>query len=246
MESLAGPRLPLRRALLVALAIGVSIWVFRFGVRDHVWARNFGVVTAGEVYRAGRLTPVATKRIVQRRGIRTIIDLGAYHPGSPEERRAQRTADALGVARYRLDLEGDATGNPNEYAHALRLIDDPRNRPVLVHCSAGSERTGCLVALYRARAQGTPLDHVGIDRLMNEANRYRDSRQPDLRGMLEIWGQRILDAVRDGSDVRGIEPTATPVPLTNPEGRLPTDPEFDADSPYKHTVPRPIDPAAAE
>jgi hypothetical protein len=245
MESLAGPGMPLRRALLVAMAIGACAWIFRVGVRDHVWARNFGVVADGEVYRAGRLTPVATRRIVERRGIRTIIDLGAYHPGSAEERRAQRTADALGVTRYRLDLEGDATGNPNEYAHALRLIDDPRNRPVLVHCSAGSERTGCLVAIYRASTERIALDAPTIDRLMREANRYRDSRQPDLRGMLEVWGQRILEALHDGTDVRGIEPTPAPVPLANPEGRQPTDPEFDADSPYKHTVPRPIDPAGA-
>ncbi|MGP1273679.1 MAG: tyrosine-protein phosphatase [Phycisphaerales bacterium] len=230
----------IRRVVLVTLAVAAVAWYARYGVRDHVWARNFAVVTPGEVYRSGRLTPAATRRVVERRGIRTIIDLGAYHPGSAEERLAQRTAEALGVTRYRLDLEGDATGNPNEYAHALRLIADPANRPVLVHCSAGSERTGCLVALYRA--QTDDLDIEGsIDTLMAEANRHRDTRQPDLRGMLLTWGERILEAAASGTDVRGIEPTDAPVPVTHPEGRLPTDASFDADSPYKHEVPVPAD-----
>lgn len=230
----------LQRIVLIALAIAAFGWYARYGVRDHVWARNFAEVTPGEVYRSGRLTPTAMNRVVERHGIRTVIDLGAFHPGSLEERRAQRTADALGVTRYRLDLEGDATGNPNEYAHALRLIADPANHPVLVHCSAGSERTGCLVALYRVQTEDLSID-VSIDDLMADANRHRDTRQPDLRGMLLTWGDRVLDAVETGDDVRGIEPTAPPVPVTRPEGRLPTDPEFDADSPYKHEVPTPAD-----
>lgn len=228
------------RIVLVVLAVAALGWYLRFGVRDHVWARNFAVVTPGEVYRSGRLTPTATARVVENRSIKTVIDLGAYHPGSAEERRAQRTADALGVTRYRLDLEGDATGNPNEYAHALRLMNDPANRPVLVHCAAGSERTGCLVALYRAQESGTPVADA-LDALMDEAQNYRDSTQPDLRTMLDVWGDRVLEAVRTGEDVRGIEPTSVPAPMTNPEGLRRDDPRYDADSPYKGEVPVPTD-----
>lgn len=230
------------RIVLVVLAVAALGWYLRFGVRDHVWARNFGVVTPGEVYRSGRLTPTAMARVIENRQIRTIIDLGAYHPGSIEERRAQRTAEAMGVPRYRLDLEGDATGNPNEYAHALRIINDPANRPVLVHCAAGSERTGCLVALYRAQEAGETVAK-SIDGLMDEAQRYRDSTQPDLRGMLEVWGDRVLEAVRTGRDVRGIEPTSVPEPITDAGGLSPDDPRYDADSPYKGEVPVPSDAA---
>ncbi len=235
-----GSSLRVTRIVLIVLSLAALAWYARFGVRDHVWARNFAVVEAGELYRSGRLTPTATARIVENRGIRTIIDLGAFHPGSAEERRAQRAAEALGVTRYRLDLEGDATGNPNEYAHALRILNDPANRPVLVHCAAGSERTGCFVALYRAQERGVTVAET-LDELMNEAQRYRDSDQPDLRGMLEVWGDRVLEAVRTGEDVRGIEPTTVPAPITNHAGLAADDPRYDADSPYKHEVPIPTD-----
>ncbi len=241
----AGSSHRLTRVVLIVLALAALGWYLRFGVRDHVWARNFAVVTPGEVYRSGRLTPTATARVVENRGIKTIIDLGAYHPGSIEERRAQRAAEALGVTRYRLDLEGDATGNPNEYAHALRLVNDPANRPVLVHCAAGSERTGCFVALYRAQESDTPVVDA-LDDLMDEAQNYRDSTQPDLRTMLEVWGDRILEAVRTGEDVRGIEPTSVPSPITNTDGLTPDDPRYDADSPHKGEVPVPTDAAAED
>lgn len=37
---------------------------------------------------------------------------------------------------------------------ALRIMADPRNRPLMVHCQHGADRTGALVALYRVVVQG--------------------------------------------------------------------------------------------
>ena len=37
---------------------------------------------------------------------------------------------------------------------ALRVMADPSNRPLLIHCQHGSDRTGALVALYRVVVQG--------------------------------------------------------------------------------------------
>ncbi len=37
---------------------------------------------------------------------------------------------------------------------ALRIMIDPQNRPLMIHCQHGADRTGALVALYRVVAQG--------------------------------------------------------------------------------------------
>jgi protein tyrosine phosphatase (PTP) superfamily phosphohydrolase (DUF442 family) len=37
---------------------------------------------------------------------------------------------------------------------ALRVMADPSNRPLLIHCQHGADRTGALVALYRVVVQG--------------------------------------------------------------------------------------------
>jgi len=38
--------------------------------------------------------------------------------------------------------------------HALRIMADPANRPLLIHCQHGADRTGAMVALYRVVVQG--------------------------------------------------------------------------------------------
>jgi protein tyrosine phosphatase (PTP) superfamily phosphohydrolase (DUF442 family) len=37
---------------------------------------------------------------------------------------------------------------------ALRIMADPQNRPLLIHCHLGADRTGVMVALYRVVIQG--------------------------------------------------------------------------------------------
>ena len=194
-----------RNALAVALIVTVGVLAYREWVRPNLFPKNFGVVTEGVLYRSGKLTAAATEKVVREYGIRTIVDLGAFEPGTREERLAQRTADALGVDRVRMDLEGDATGNPNYYAQALRIMTDPARQPVLVQCGAGSERTGCAVAMYRHLVEG-----VAMDEAYAETQRYKHNprRNPRLREVFEAWTEPVGRALREGGDVPGAEPLA--------------------------------------
>lgn len=204
--------------LVIAGAAALGGWYFRFGVRDHVIAKNFGVVREGALYRSGELTPATFRLVHERHAIRTIVDLGAWEEGSREDRLAQRTAESLGITRYRFDLEGDATGNPNWYAHALRIMLEPANQPVLVHCGAGSERTGCTFILFRHMVEGVPIEEGYAEA---QQFKHRPSRNPKLRQVLEAWAGPIEDAVRRGGLVEGAEPIPTPGPVGRgepPEG----------------------------
>lgn len=200
-----------RRRALIALAclaaVAVGAWFYRDHVRDEVFPKNFGVVDEGRLYRSGGLTPGALRRVHDRFGVRTIVDLGAWEPGSDDDRRAQRTADALGLTRFRFDLVGDGTGDPNQYLEALRVMTDAARQPVLVHCGAGSERTGIAVILYRSFTAGTPIEQ-GFE----EAQRFkhRPSRNPKFREVLDRYAGRILAALRDGTRVEVSQP---PVPV---------------------------------
>ncbi|HEV8268772.1 MAG TPA: tyrosine-protein phosphatase [Thermoanaerobaculia bacterium] len=92
-------------------------------------------------------------------------------------RCAQPTPDGfhelstLGVKTV-LDLKGGAdevSGTPLKLFHvpmtafglrddrvleALKIMADPANRPIAVHCQHGADRTGALIALYRMVVQG--------------------------------------------------------------------------------------------
>jgi protein tyrosine/serine phosphatase len=50
----------------------------------------------------------------------------------------------------------------------LALLDDSRSLPILVHCNAGAERTGCAVILYRHVVHGKAIDDVDRRHLVAE------------------------------------------------------------------------------
>jgi hypothetical protein len=202
-------RTPGRRLAWAAIALAALGLFWRYAGRDQLVPRNFGVVEEGHVYRSGRLTPTATRRLEERYHIRTIIDLGAYEPGSPEERVATRTAEALGITRYRFNLQGDGTGNPNDYVAALRLIADPENHPVLVHCAAGSYRTSGCVILYRHLMQGRSVESVFPEAIEHD---YDANQGWKLMAYLADWGDKIGGALKSGGWVEGWEhPSSEPV-----------------------------------
>jgi protein tyrosine/serine phosphatase len=192
-------------ACVAAVALGV--WVWDDAIAPDLFPKRFHTVAEGRVYRSGKLTPAAMERVVRQHAIRTVVDLGAYDPGSPGDLRQARTAAALGVDRVRFNLVGDATGNPNYYVEALRIMRDPARWPVLVHCGAGTERTGCVTILYREIEQGW-----GEARAFAEADDigHSPTRNPKLRQVLERWRGPIERALREGGAVEGSEPIAPP------------------------------------
>jgi protein tyrosine/serine phosphatase len=187
-----------RNALLIGGGIALLTWFVVEGVVPNLFPKNFGIVREGEVYRSGRLTPAAMRSVIEDHGIRTIVDLGAFDKDPAGDRRAQAVADSMGVRREILLLEGDARGDPNRYAEALRIISDPEAQPVLVHCAAGAQRTGCTVALYRHIVEGWDAEKA-----LAEATDYRHDPEdnPHLRIMFETWHDEIARALEDGGRI---------------------------------------------
>ncbi len=150
----------LRNLAIVVALIGAGIWVWDQYVKDQVIIRNYGVVTDGEIYRAGRQSNRTMRKLHNQHDIKTIVDLGAFVRGSERENQMEGIADELGIERHRFDLEGDATGNPNDYVAALRLMADESNYPMLVQCGAGAQRTTLAVLLYRRIVEGKSFEEA--------------------------------------------------------------------------------------
>jgi len=190
--------------LLAVGAGAVALAGAALAIRGRRLAKNLGVVVEGRLYRSGRLTPRTLKQVRDKLGVRTIIDLGATHPGSKDEAKIAAAAANLGITRHSCrGLRGDGTGNPNVYAHALRLLTQEHEGPVLIHCAAGADRTGVAVALYRHAVQGRSLDEA-----MAEARQFRHdpARSPGTRPFVEQHVQSILRVWREGVQIEGFPP----------------------------------------
>ena len=155
---------------------------------DHAilrrWWKNFHQIDDG-VYRANQPSP---ERLAEFRdmGIRTILNLrgAAQHSQYLFEREA---CDALGLTLIDHRLYGSDLASADEI---LGLLDIFRSmeRPVVMHCKSGADRTGFAAALYL---------HVIRDVPVVEAKRQLHWRYAHLRrsknGILDLFFEAYLE-----------------------------------------------------
>jgi len=79
-------------------------------------------------------------------GVKTIVDLRDHHSDLKNLR-------GLGFRYAHVPCESLRPEENNVLAF-LKVVTDPQNQPVFVHCMHGSDRTGMMVACYRMVVQG--------------------------------------------------------------------------------------------
>lgn len=107
---------------------------------------NFHEIIPGEFYRSGQPTSVELREIHGNYGIKTLIDLRDEDRGATfdEERK---TAHALGIKVLEFPLSSKATLSPTAIDE-LRKVMTQAEKPVLIHCEHGANRTGLASAVY--------------------------------------------------------------------------------------------------
>ncbi len=147
--------------LAALLAFGVPTAYYR---SQYTNLKRFREVSAGKLYRSGQFTASGFRTIIETHHIRTVINLQEENedPFMPEEWLAKphiRESDICkqyGLNYYALfgsetvpQDDAAAGQRPKVIDHYLKILDDPKNYPILLHCRAGLHRTGCLTAIYR-------------------------------------------------------------------------------------------------
>ena len=77
-------------------------------------------------------------------GVKTVIDL--QRDGIPGE---QKLVEAAGMRFHRIGMTTHEPPTKEQLALFLKLVNDPANQPVYVHCAGGRHRTGVMTAVYR-------------------------------------------------------------------------------------------------
>lgn len=149
---------------ITALVIAVPFIDYR---ANYAHAKRFRVVTPGVLYRSGQLTTAGFEEFIRKHHIRTVVNLQDEYedPGIregylvPGECKESELCARLGV-RYHwmppalISPRLIPEHRPKTIDAFLKLMDNPANHPVLIHCRAGLHRTGCLVAVYRMEYDG--------------------------------------------------------------------------------------------
>jgi protein tyrosine/serine phosphatase len=123
---------------------------------------NFGRMNP-HLYRGAQPTPagfVSLKNL----GVDTIVRLSLGEEGGAAE---ETLVTGLGMHFVSLPWSAEHDPEPEQVVTFLRLLHDNDQRTVFVHCKAGADRTGVMIAVSRIA-----LDHWSPDRAIDEMKAF--------------------------------------------------------------------------
>lgn len=132
------------RAFVTFLALMVAL---SFYVIDTIYHANFHVIVNGEAFRSGQMSAEQLARVIQKNGIKSILNLRGENPTTSWHRAEIATTAKWNVVHYDWGFgSGDelSVEKMNDLVALLRATP----KPVLIHCQAGADRTGLASALY--------------------------------------------------------------------------------------------------
>jgi len=154
-------RLVLALCALLVIGFGGTIW-WREGGKRLFFPRKWAEVEPG-LYRSGQIHRRLIEDVLREHRIELVVDLAPDEEGDLDNAAEREVTARLGIPVLSLSLGGDGSGDPQDYVGALTTAVEAhrQGKHVLVHCEAGSERTGAFFLLYRTLVQGwSPADAI--------------------------------------------------------------------------------------
>jgi hypothetical protein len=199
--------------LSVAVIIGGAIAIYDQIIDPYLLFDRWGEVEPGLLYRSGDPPAYAVQGRLDEMGIQKVIKLSHHVDTILHHRKSREACEALGAELVNVPMGGDGIGTVETYTQALVEIHESvsRSQPVLVHCAAGTNRTGGVIASYRIFFDGWDGQQA-----YHEMTKYNFDTEknphllPWLNQTLPAIGQQLVD--------RGlIDRLPDPLPVVGPE-----------------------------
>lgn len=148
--------------LALSLITTGAVLVWRECLRPRLIAKNFGVVEDGAVYRSGQISRFLVRRVLQEKGIDVVIALSGYQSDCPDQQAEREAARDLGIDIFYFPMRGNGTGSLETVADAVASLAKARagGKQVLVHCSAGAQRTAHVLSAYSLLVQKSDSEKI--------------------------------------------------------------------------------------
>lgn len=170
--------------------------------------KRFGVVVPGKIYRSGQTSKWCIEEVLVQHKIEAIIDFTGFDWNDEHQQAELKAAWKHGIAVSRFPQSGDGTGDINRYALALKTLCDHEKagRPVLVHCAAGSQRTGAAIAFYRVLIQKKTTAEA-----IHEMRRY-DCEPKNNQRLVEFMNTNMQQLAEELVTLKVIDHVPNPLP----------------------------------
>jgi tyrosine-protein phosphatase SIW14 len=124
---------------------------------------NFGRMN-DRLYRGGQPTSEGFANLRREVGVDTVVRLSLGEEGAARE---QAEVESLGMQFVGIPWSTQNAPTSEQVQTFLAVFDSPAHTRVFVHCKAGADRTGVMIAVYRLAIDGWP-----IDRALDEMNAF--------------------------------------------------------------------------
>ncbi|MCL2330024.1 MAG: dual specificity protein phosphatase family protein [Phycisphaerae bacterium] len=181
-------RRPLIIGIVVIALIGGSIPLYMWG-RYFFIPKRFDEVVPGHLYRSGKMEVKPMKRVLDQYHIHTILTLLAYNPDDSLQEQESKFAKEKNIRIERISMPGTGLGTFDDFEKAAAMIADESTHPLLVHCAAGSNRTGAVIAVWRMKYCGWDFDRAYAEVKEKKHGRINPKLEPHLK---QYYQERIV------------------------------------------------------
>lgn len=115
-------------------------------------------------------------------GVKTIVNLTSDDADASEKAMTERA----GLKYFAIPMTTHTAPTAAQLAQFMKIVNDPANLPVYVHCVGGRHRTGVMTAVYRMTHDGWNADQA-----FSEMKRYKfgaDFLHPEFKRF--VYGYR--------------------------------------------------------
>lgn len=137
-------------SLITVLFLGLAFAFYQKKIRY-----NLVTISENKVYNSGVIPPDKLPDVINDHHIKTIIDLrdGAEQTELNPETKKQVNTEAAATGKianvHYFNLPTDQIPQDSTVKKFLKIMDDPKNYPVLIHCHHGVGRSRLFSSIYR-------------------------------------------------------------------------------------------------
>lgn len=149
-------RLKITLGILAGLFAVAAYWWFDGG-RYMFIPRRLAAVDGEVIYRSAQIHRRLIEDVLTDKKIQVVVDMAPDEPDDEDAAEEAAAVKRLGIRKVDvLTLDGSGRGDPADYITTLKEMVRAKRAgtPILVHCSAGTQRTGAVCAMYRMLYQG--------------------------------------------------------------------------------------------
>src|SRR5574343_627968 len=153
------------KKIVLAIVVLAALIFGKSYVYDYKINHNLETITEGKVYKSGVIPPDELPEYIKKYNIKSVVDLrfpgtgdDVNNPEIPAELTAEKEAIAKIPGVNYFNNGSDQVPAKKNLDYFFKIMDDPKNYPVLIHCYHGVGRAEIYSAIYRIEYENWDRD----------------------------------------------------------------------------------------